>query len=52
MGLETQSGKTACQGIDGDKRRDLANTSDTRGRDPTVMPDEEGILTSERIVRI
>ena len=50
--LGTQSGRRACQGIDGGKRRDPANTSDTRGGDPMVMPDEEGISTSERIVRI
>ena len=52
MSLERQSGRRACLGIDGGKRRGPADTSDTRGRDLTARPREEGISTSEKIVRI
>ncbi len=52
MSLEKQSGGRACLEIDEGKRRDPADTGDTRGKDPLAMSGEEDILTSERIVRI
>jgi len=52
VSLEKQSGRIACLEIDEGKRRDPADTGDTRGKDPMAMSGEEGILTSERIVRI
>jgi hypothetical protein len=52
VGLERQSGRKACLGIDGGKRRDPANINDTHGKDPMAMSGGEDILTSERIVRI
>ena len=50
--VERQSGRRACLALDGGKRRGPANTSDTHGRDLMARLYEEGILTSEKIVRI